>query len=856
VHRLARLIAALSLVVSLPVAGSDAATPPQDTAVPKPPGLALRLPWKAGEKHVLGAWRYQDSDAFGDPVGGDHKCGAGSQDCYALDVVGTPAYPLTTSTSIVAMFPGKVVFAGCATGRTPRGFWSYGKVVYIETRIGSFVYGALYAHLSAIGTGVVTGALVGLNQQIGRAGSSITNTTSRTCSQTSSANIHLHFAVYRFDPAANPKQFDLRTTVPASQRVHKASWWTAAGGPYGGVAVVPEPLIGKQVYENFRWWNDGTTVSPPMTAVKLTASSGPVCPVISSTPTCKWLGSQAEVRDGQSVDFDLLVRAATPLKEVHLTAWYDPNGSDPPTAWDQPDSRFVGFTPGRIWRIVAVCRPPAANYTGSTYKDSSGCLWTSIRKNSAGKVVGARLRYRFDPRLGGAPPQGISWLPGAVPAWPTNGRCVAMKISFNIYDTAGGMKLAGDRVLPTSCPGAAGATRIAGAVQSVAAVPGAQVVYLRPLGHASWTRQYGTPGLDGYFAVAADSQSITTYGPTNGEMSITRHDRLGNQLWQTAVGPVTGTTDTSTCGHDDEIGNSMSRNSGGAALVFTTPGRTPPGYLAYFRNDGSLAWSTLVDDCNTSVAADDEGVTAAATHCIDSECQRTYVTVTRYDTSGVAIWSRQIGDGSSLDAWLTDLKADEEAIYLSGSVLGMTEGCQYKNMLYSFVRRLSRNGNTDWTYEIPAVSDCWTSSSDRIRLFPDPVSTGVIALADRSLPTRKVRLLYIGAAGSLDHEVPLALDPRAGVLSFAASSTAVALVGGNYYGGRPYGTDNGDGWVALFANGASDPEWLDIIDSGSTDYVTGMAADGMGFLVSGQTFGSIASANQGWVDAYLRSYDW
>lgn len=38
-------------VALVPAGRAEAATPPQGTAVPKPPELALRLPWKAGERH-------------------------------------------------------------------------------------------------------------------------------------------------------------------------------------------------------------------------------------------------------------------------------------------------------------------------------------------------------------------------------------------------------------------------------------------------------------------------------------------------------------------------------------------------------------------------------------------------------------------------------------------------------------------------------------------------------------------------------------------------------------------------------------------------------------------------------------
>ena len=488
-------VAALSLVFSLfPSSASVASTPPIAPAVAKPDQLPLRLPWIAGEQHVLGLFRYNGLAADGTPLDGshdpqynqirsDHLCTSltGSQDCYALDVVG-----LTTSTKVVALFPGKVVFTGCAS--QSGGYGGYGQVVYIETRLGSYVYGALYAHLSSVS--VTIGKMVPRNGVIGKAGG--TTTVGTNCSPTGPGNqpgnVHLHFAIYQFD-TANPSQgpFDNRSTLPLAQRVHKTSWWTVSGngGPHGGKAVVPEPLIGDQVYENFRWWNDGTAsgYSPLLRAVDLSASQGAVCAKV-GVKRCKWLSTAGQTISDPAgaIQFKVEVTAPTGLKEVRLTAWFDPNGSDPPDSWAQqtPGWNLQTFTPSAIWPIVAVCRPPVTGF--ATQSDANGCVWSNMTRiggTATGKVTAADIAYPFPVN---AAARRVDWLPLAMPAWPTSGQCVPMKISFNIYDTAGGMKLAGDSVLPASCPASAasGSQPQTFGTAAVTQVPAAQVVYLRP----------------------------------------------------------------------------------------------------------------------------------------------------------------------------------------------------------------------------------------------------------------------------------------------------------------------------------------------------------------------------------------
>jgi len=296
-------------------------TAPQGSAVPKPDGLTLRLPWSPGETHVLGPWRYNGLDPNGSRIAAsDHLCNSGgAQDCYALDVVGTDGYPLTTDTEILPLFPGTVIYSGCAYGGSSDTWKNYGQVVYVETVHDGATYGAFYAHLSdrLVNTGetVVTGQPIG---HVGSTGKHRDGTVD--CGANDPAgNVHLHFAVYRY---------------PQSE-IHPETWWL--GGPYGGAAVVPEPLTGVQEYQDFATWSG-----------LMTAAAGSSDNSDSAAPPVQWI----EPVDGAKVSSSLTVSAwPTPvLVDGQLT--------------DPTDVARVDFTASWSGGSSLACRAKAAGSDG------------------------------------------------------------------------------------------------------------------------------------------------------------------------------------------------------------------------------------------------------------------------------------------------------------------------------------------------------------------------------------------------------------------------------------------------------------------------------------------------------------
>jgi murein DD-endopeptidase MepM/ murein hydrolase activator NlpD len=147
-------------------------TDPGGNAAVKLPAENLALPihtfappWKKGPFKILRGYGT-------DPVNYQTHFG---MDYYALD------FDMTTGTSVYPTAPGKVMFAGTASG----GWSCLGKIVFIDHQNG---YQSLYAHLAT--TSVTTGQNnLSRTTKIGTSGSS----TGAGCDPIPQ---HLHFAVY------------------------------------------------------------------------------------------------------------------------------------------------------------------------------------------------------------------------------------------------------------------------------------------------------------------------------------------------------------------------------------------------------------------------------------------------------------------------------------------------------------------------------------------------------------------------------------------------------------------------------------------------------------------------------------
>jgi len=165
-----------------------ARTLPRSCAVSLPNGFNLRVPFNG--RHTI-------TNGYGSGWH-QHRCDpTHSNDYYALD------FDLSND-PVLAMQSGRIIYAGWSSD----GWSPYGRIVIVDHRSG---YQSLYAHLSRVD--VRRGQNVAKGKQLGISGRS-------GYGRNTYWTPHLHIAMYKGAHVQNP------------------------GGPYGGQAVVPEPMSG------------------------------------------------------------------------------------------------------------------------------------------------------------------------------------------------------------------------------------------------------------------------------------------------------------------------------------------------------------------------------------------------------------------------------------------------------------------------------------------------------------------------------------------------------------------------------------------------------------------------------------
>lgn len=202
-HRAVGGPVALLLFLSVSLLSRPAAsiTTPVGGAVAAPSTVSLRAPFPCSVSFKVTCAYYSGCSKF--HVGTAQSSSA--NDAYALDLVraetgGGFGKPVS------AVAAGNVIYAGWSTG----GWSPYGQIVVLEHDFGDGkVYQSLYAHLQSVS--VKLGQKVAVGAEVGTLGGSANG-------KLNALAYHLHFALYRGAKLE--------------------------GGPYGGVAVVPEPLSG------------------------------------------------------------------------------------------------------------------------------------------------------------------------------------------------------------------------------------------------------------------------------------------------------------------------------------------------------------------------------------------------------------------------------------------------------------------------------------------------------------------------------------------------------------------------------------------------------------------------------------
>jgi murein DD-endopeptidase MepM/ murein hydrolase activator NlpD len=321
----------------------------------KPDDFLIHLPFEPDTSSHLGYFSY------GSP-GSAHF----GLDYYAIDfdLNGGAIYPIAS---------GTVVWEGDVAPN------SYGNVVFVNHDEAGFPgYVSLYAHLDS--TNVEQGDVVNITTQLGVEGTSGKQSTQ-----------HLHFAM-RYCPNIQVGEYPKDKCTDA---------------------VVPEPILGENVYEGLGWWHERYEAN--LTEEDVTAERRPQWDT--TQPTGTWgstaIANESELTINDSVRFDVEYNDNDEIGEVRLTAYY--------TDWVKSND-LRGFDPTRVWRILARCKPDKATpFSGCR---SDGWQWTWDLDD---KEVDTTFPGFLE----------VPWLPKAdKPPVDLEDR-VDVCISFDIFDRAG-----------------------------------------------------------------------------------------------------------------------------------------------------------------------------------------------------------------------------------------------------------------------------------------------------------------------------------------------------------------------------------------------------------------------------------
>jgi hypothetical protein len=254
---------------------------------------------------------------------------------------------------------------------------------------------------------------------------------------------------------------------------------------------------------------------------------------------------------------------------------------------------------------------------------------------------------------------------------------------------------------------------VSGALPGQTYAGGPDDVYLRKYdlaGNELWTRQFGTLGDDFSMAgpVAIDESAVYVAGWTDGTLPgetnagdydafVRQYDTNGNEVWTDQFG---GTA------YDDIDGVAVYRGAvfvaGNtlSALPGQTSGGSWDGHVSRYDSDGNRLWTRQFggagSDDHHGVAADNTGVYVVGSVSTGPDFTGEMdVLVLKYDFKGNLVWVRQFGTPGTDHA--EGIAARRGQVYVVGFVAGTLPGQTSAGGDDVFVRKYDPDGNEVWT---------------------------------------------------------------------------------------------------------------------------------------------------------------
>ena len=316
-----------------------------------------------------------------------------------------------------------------------------------------------------------------------------------------------------------------------------------------------------------------------------------------------------------------------------------------------------------------------------------------------------------------------------------------------------------------------------------------------------WSQQLGTSGDDTVHGVSADgSGNVYISGDSNGAF-VSKYNDAGALQWTSRLNASFSRSVSA-----DGLGNVYISGGTYGSLGGTNMGGVDA-FIAKYNAAGELQWTkqlgTVKSDGSFGVSADELGnvYISGDTHGSlgDSFAGVVDVFVSKYDTSGILQWSRQLG--TSTEDRNTGIASDGLGnAYVTGWTMGSL-GAPLSGFTDAFVSKYDSAGEHQWTKQLG------TDDYD--------VSDGVAA--------DKLGNVYI-------------------------TGWTYGSLGGPTNGGPE------DAFVAKYSSEGV-IQWKQQLGTGSTDEGGGVSADGLGNVyISGSTKGGLSGLNMGGFDTFVTKY--
>ena len=327
-----------------------------------------------------------------------------------------------------------------------------------------------------------------------------------------------------------------------------------------------------------------------------------------------------------------------------------------------------------------------------------------------------------------------------------------------------------------------------------------------------WLRPFGTPFVDGAQSVATDPTGVYVVGPTADALPgqsgagsfdafVRKYDAAGNELWTRQFG---------TSGFDEALG--VSADSTGIYVVGGTEGALPG-------RSGAGSFDAFVS---------------------------------KYDTAGNELWTRQFGT-SGFDEAL-GVSADSTGVYVAGTTDAVLEGQSSAGSFDAFFRKYDAAGNELWTRQFGGPSFDFARgvgtdvtgayvAGDLGTSFPAGSTDAFISKYDAA-----GNELWTRQFGSLSPEATFDVSADASGV-YVVGDTEGTLPGQTSAGGAP------DAFVRKY-DLAGTELWTKQFGTSSIDQARGVAVDSTGIYVGGVTQGTLPEqTNAGSQDLFALAID-